>query len=69
MGCNCGKPQRPRPRPQQGQASGQQQQGGTQQFALLSGTGAELSRHGSRLEAEAANVRSGRTGIVKPVQE
>lgn len=65
-GCNCGKPQRPtRPNPSgSGQASG-----GTQSFALLTSTGSEVGRYGSRLEAEAQNVRTGRTGIVRPVQD
>jgi len=70
MGCNCGKPQRPRPRPQQGDGSGQQaQSGGTQSFALLTPKGSEVGRYGSRLEAEAQNVRTGRTGIIRPIQE
>lgn len=56
MGCNCGKGKGPapvkRPKP-----------GGQQQFQLISPDGS-ATVYGSRLEAEAARVRSGRTGTV-----
>lgn len=38
----------------------------TQEFSLVSRDGS-VQKFGSRLEADAANVRAGYTGIVKPV--
>lgn len=60
MGCNCSKPNRPRPRPASNTAKT------TQEFSLISPDGSSKT-YGSRLEAEAAFVRSGRRGTVKPV--
>lgn len=70
MGCNCGKtktrqtasqPPPPPPPPQPEPPKGQ-----TQSFALDLRDGSRLS-FGSRLEAEAENVRLGYTGTVHRV--
>lgn len=57
MGCNCGKGKKPAPVKKE-QSSGQ-----TQQFRLITPDGSSTV-YGSRLEAEAARVRSGRAGTV-----
>lgn len=65
MACNCGgrKPPRPAPKPRpKGAAAGSNS---TQSFTLVDRAGGELT-FGSRLEAEAANARSGFRGIVRP---
>lgn len=59
MGCNCGK-SRAAAAPRRVESSGT-----TQTFSLLVGSTEET--FGSRLEADAANARSGYAGIVKPV--
>lgn len=60
MGCNCGK----------NRASAAQPRtyvgGSTTKYSLVSRDGS-TQEFGSRLEADAANARSGYTGIVKPV--
>lgn len=56
MGCNCGGNQ-PKPRPE-GSSSIT-----TQQFALRLNTGQTMT-FGSKLEADAENVRRGYTGTV-----
>lgn len=61
--CNCNrpKPNANRPRPMSSGVSG----GSKQTFSLILKDGTTTS-FGSRLEADAANVRSGYQGIVKP---
>jgi hypothetical protein len=60
MACNCGKNRQQAAQPRRASS------GGTQQFALVKRDGSK-EEFGSRLEADAANVRSGYTGVVKPV--
>lgn len=55
MGCNCGKPQ-PQPGPNTGSKP---------KFALE--TNGRTQTFGSQLEAQAANVRQGGQGIIKPL--
>lgn len=55
--CNCNKP-KPKPQP-----SGS---GRSQEFALIRPGQTQPQRFGSRLEADAANVRNGRDGKVEP---
>lgn len=62
MGCNCGKKQRPRPAP----APQQEQGSGVQQTYALEMPDGSVSSYGSRLEAEAARVRAGGRGSVRP---
>lgn len=57
--CNCRKNQT-------AQARTYSTSGTTQTFALVDRDGTK-TEFGSRLEADAANARSGYTGIVKPV--
>lgn len=81
MGCNCGKGRQsaaeakkaqaatPQANQQSTQAATQSvpaPKGKTQNFALQMRDGKTL-RFGSRLEAEAENVRRGYTGTVKPL--
>jgi hypothetical protein len=61
MACNCGKNRQQAAQPRRAVASGS-----TQQFALVKRDGSK-EEFGSRLEADAANVRAGYTGVVKPV--
>lgn len=67
MGCNCGgnKPRPPRPAAP-APAPSKPMQGQTQTFALDLSTGQRFT-FGSRLEAEAANVRAGYTGTITPL--
>jgi hypothetical protein len=80
MGCNCGKNRKsvaqvqaeqakvPQPNQQSTTAATQNPpapKGKTQSFALKMNDGRVL-RFGSRLEAEAENVRRGYTGTVRP---
>lgn len=60
MGCNCGKNRATAAQPRTFVG------GSTTKYALIERDGSR-TEYGSRLEADAANARSGYTGIVKPV--
>lgn len=60
MGCNCGK-KKPKPQPQPATPASAR----TATFALQTTTG--VQRFGSRLEAEAARVRQGGSGVIRAV--
>lgn len=63
MGCNCGK-KKQQQKQQPPQSSEQSNSSSRQTFTL--DTGARVQTFGSRLEAEAAWVRNGRKGVVRP---
>lgn len=71
MACNCGRNKRKRvaatnkPKPGTNQDQQQAQQGKTQAFQLITQQG-RVVRFGSKLEAEAANIRQGGSGTVRP---
>lgn len=64
MPCNCGRNRKKKTAASK-PAEKPKDQGKTQQFELRTATGRTMT-FGSRLEADAANTRSGGRGVVRP---